>query len=111
MPGIGRPSARIATGSGVKPQILGTLGSSSIGGVIPCAGPAIALKTEDHCLPVRHHLVQIDLDVGNIAHGAGGINPSVVEEIGGGGVRSKQSRVSFPAEICVGGEKFACRAA
>jgi len=103
MPGVLSPRLRIAGGAGLYPVINRRGGRARIFGVIPGAGPAIALEAEDHGFSVRHNLIHIHFQVGDRAGGIIEVNPAVVDEIARGGVVAERDVVKFAAVIRVGG--------
>ena len=53
-------------------------------GVVPGAGPPVALESEDCGLPVLHGLIQIHFDICDLGGVAAEIDIGVVEKIRGG---------------------------
>src|ERR1700728_3896161 len=103
MPGVLSPRLRIAIGVGVYPVIDWRGGRTQILGVIPCAGPAVALESKEHGVAAGQRLIHVHFDVGDGARRTIEVNPAVVDEIAGIGVVAEGGVVEFAAVPRVGG--------
>lgn len=100
MPCVLRPRARVAIGVALAhPVWPRAAGASFVGGVRPGIRPGVALHSRQYGLPVRHHLVDIEFQIGDITGRAGEIHPRIIEEMFRAGVVRERERIALPAVV------------
>jgi hypothetical protein len=101
VPRVRIPVPDVAGRCRVQPYIGKLHWSSGVRSVVPALRPAIALESKNDSLTVRHHLVHIEFQNANVGGGVRQIEPTVVKEVGGGGVCAERCVESLASIVGV----------